>query len=137
MAPVCSFSQAASAGGEFLGPVEPVARQGRGASCPGNGKISLMERNDILSVLTAHRSDLEGFGVQSLRLFGSVAREEASAARDVDLLVSFRGKPTFSSFMKLRIFLEDLLGAKVDLVTESGLRKAVRPYVEKDAIRVA
>jgi predicted nucleotidyltransferase len=39
--------------------------------------------------------------------------------------------------MKLRIFLEDLLGAKVDLVTESGLREAVRPYVEKDAIRVA
>ncbi len=34
--------------------------------------------------------------------------------------------------MKLRIFLEDLLGVKVDLVTESGLREAVRPYVEKD-----
>jgi len=58
-----------------------------------------MGRNDVLSVLTAHRSDLEGFGVQSLRLFGSVAREEDSADSDVDLLVSFRGKPTFSSFM--------------------------------------
>jgi predicted nucleotidyltransferase len=96
-----------------------------------------MGRDDVLSVLSAHRSDLDGFGVQSLRLFGSVAREEASADSDVDLLVSFQGKPTFSSFMKLRIFLEDLLGAKVDLVTESGLRDAVRPYVEKDAIRVA
>jgi predicted nucleotidyltransferase len=42
-----------------------------------------------------------------------------------------------ASFMKLRIFLEDLLGAKVDLVTESGLRDRVRPYVEKEAIRVA
>jgi predicted nucleotidyltransferase len=82
-----------------------------------------MGRDDVLSALTVHRSDLENFGVQSLRLFGSVAREEASADSDVDLLVSFRGKPTFSSFMKLRIFLEDLLGAKVDLVTESGLRE--------------
>ena len=96
-----------------------------------------MGRDDVLSVLAAHRSDMENFGVQSLRLFGSVAREEASTDSDVDLLVSFQGKPTFSNFMKLRIFLEDLLGAKVDLVTESGLRAAVRPYVEKGAIRVA
>jgi hypothetical protein len=39
--------------------------------------------------------------------------------------------------MKLRIFLEDLLGANVDLVTEKGLKDRVRPYVEKEAIRVA
>ncbi len=50
-----------------------------------------MGRDDVLSVLTAHRTDLDGFGVQSLRLFGSVAREEASADSDVDLLVSFSG----------------------------------------------
>jgi predicted nucleotidyltransferase len=96
-----------------------------------------MGRDEVLSVLTAHQSELEGFGVQSLRLFGSVAREEAAADSDVDLLVSFQEKPTFSGYMKLRIFLEDLLGTRVDLVTESGLREAVRPYVEKDAIRVA
>jgi predicted nucleotidyltransferase len=39
--------------------------------------------------------------------------------------------------MKLRIFLEDLVGRKVDLVTESGLRPGARSFVEKDAIRVA
>jgi len=39
--------------------------------------------------------------------------------------------------MKLRIFLEDLVGARVDLVTERGLRDRVRPYVEREAIRVA
>ena len=55
-----------------------------------------MGRDEVLSVLTAHQSELEGFGVQSLRLFGSVAREEAAADSDVDLLVSFRQKPTFS-----------------------------------------
>lgn len=112
-------------------------RVGRDASRPCNDKVRIMGRDDVLSVLTSHRSELDGFGVQSLRLFGSVAREEASTDSDVDLLVSFQGKPTFSNFMKLRIFLEDLLGVKVDLVTESGLRAAVRPYVEKDAIRVA
>jgi predicted nucleotidyltransferase len=96
-----------------------------------------MRREDVLSLLTAHRNDIERFGVTSLRLFGSVARGDASADSDVDLLVSFQETPSFSGYMKLRIFLEDLLGAKVDLVTESGLRDRVRSFVEKEAIRVA
>ncbi len=96
-----------------------------------------MRRDHVLSLLNAHRHEIERFGVTSLRLFGSVARGEASEDSDVDLLVSFREAPSFSGYMKLRIFLEDLLGAKVDLVTESGLRERVRPFVEKDAIRVA
>lgn len=96
-----------------------------------------MRRNKILNVLHAHTEELGRFGVRSLRLFGSVARDEASGASDVDLLVDFQETPTFSGFMDLRIFLEDLLGAKVDLVTERGLRDRVRPYVESEAIRVA
>jgi predicted nucleotidyltransferase len=96
-----------------------------------------MGRDDVLALLAAHRDEIERFGVESLRLFGSVARGEAAADSDVDLLVSFRASPTFSAYMKLRIFLEDLLGVQVDLITESGLREGVRPFVEKDAIRVA
>lgn len=96
-----------------------------------------MRRDDVLRVLESHRADLQRFGVKSLKLFGSVARDGASEGSDVDLLVSLEGRPTFSSFMKLRIFLEDLLGTKVDLVTEKGLRDRVRPYVDKEAIRVA
>lgn len=95
-----------------------------------------MGRDDLLTVLRAHREDLERYGVESLRLFGSMARGDASAASDVDLLVRFRSTPTFSGFMRLRIFLEDLLGLKVDLVTESGLREEVRPNVEADTIRI-
>jgi predicted nucleotidyltransferase len=96
-----------------------------------------MGRDDVLALLTTHRGEIERFGVESLLLFGSVARGEAAVGSDVDLLVSFRETPTFSGYMKLRIFLEDLLGTQVDLITESGLREGVRPFVEKDAIRVA
>ncbi len=96
-----------------------------------------MGRDDVLEILKAHRGDLDSFGVETLRLFGSVARGDASAESDVDLLVRFRSTPSFSTFMKLRIFLEDVLGRKVDLITESGLRDRVRPSVERDAIRVA
>jgi predicted nucleotidyltransferase len=97
----------------------------------------MLSRDDVLAILGAHREEIERFGVKSLRLFGSVARDESSARSDVDLLVEFAETPTFSRYMKLRIFLEDLLGAQVDLVTESGLRERARPYVERDAIRVA
>lgn len=100
---------------------------------PGGASVG---RDDLLTVLRAHREDLERYGVESLRLFGSMARGDASAASDVDLLVRFRSTPTFSGFMRLRIFLEDLLGLKVDLVTESGLREEVRPNVEADTIRI-
>lgn len=55
----------------------------------------------------------------------------------MDLLVEFDRRPTFSGYMSLRLILEDLLGEKVDLITESGLKERARPYVEKDAIRVA
>jgi len=96
-----------------------------------------MSRDEILTILKAHQGDLDRFGVKSLRLFGSAARNEALPGSDVDLLVAFNTTPKFSNFMKLRIFLEDLLGTKVDLVTETGLRDRVRPYVERDAIRVA
>jgi uncharacterized protein len=96
-----------------------------------------MRREDILATLKAHREDLDRFGVKSLRLFGSTARDEMHPGSDVDLLVAFKTTPTFSDYMKLRIFLEDLLRVPIDLVTENGLRHRVRPYVEKDAIRVA
>ena len=96
-----------------------------------------MRRDDVLAMLGEHREDLDQFGLRSLRLFGSAARDEALPESDVDLLVDFKVRPTFSRYMELQIFLEDLLGVKVDLVTESGLRDRVRPYVERDAIRVA
>ncbi len=96
-----------------------------------------MRRAEVRSILDSHREELTRLGVKSLRLFGSVARDEASPASDIDLLVEFEKTPTFSKYMKLKIYLEDLLGARVDLVTESGLRDRVRPYVEKDSIRVA
>jgi predicted nucleotidyltransferase len=96
-----------------------------------------MSRDDILTLLRAHRQEIENLGIRSLRLFGSTARGEATSESDIDLLVDFSTVPTFSDYMKLRIFLEDLLGKKVDLVTETGLRPRVRPFVEKDAIRVA
>jgi predicted nucleotidyltransferase len=96
-----------------------------------------MDRDEVIDTLKRARDDLRRLGVRSLRLFGSVARGEAGPDSDVDLMVEFEGPPTFSGFMALKIFLEDLLAVRIDLVTESGLRQGVRPQVEREAIRVA
>lgn len=96
-----------------------------------------MNRDEVLTILTAHRHEILGYGVQSLSLFGSVARGESGPESDVDLLVDFGRPPSFDSYMNLKLALEDLLGKRVDLVTIGGLRVGARPGVEKDAIRVA
>jgi predicted nucleotidyltransferase len=49
-----------------------------------------MNRNQVLKIIADHRETLaRDFGVKSLALFGSVVRDEANAASDVDLLVEF------------------------------------------------
>jgi hypothetical protein len=75
--------------------------------------------------------------VTSIRLFGSVARDEATPDSDIDLLVDFDTPPTLFGFFRLRGFLEGLLQSPVDLVTETGLKDHARAGVERDAIRVA
>lgn len=97
-----------------------------------------MQREHVLRVLEANISEMKlRFEVQSLRIFGSVARDDATAQSDVDVLVDFGGPPTFDRYMDLKFYLEDLLETRVDLVTESGLRDRVRPHVEKEAVSVA
>jgi len=97
-----------------------------------------MKKQEILDRLHERYSEIEQrFNVQQLRLFGSAARDEHRSDSDIDILVGFKGPATLDGYMDLMFYLEELLGNKVDLVTEKGLRKEVRPNVEKDAVRVA
>lgn len=97
-----------------------------------------MRRDDVLKTLDEHRAEMEErFGIRSLAIFGSVARDEARPDSDVDVLVEFTGPPTFNQYMGLLEYLEDRLLSRVDLVTTTGLKPGVRPYVERELIRVA
>jgi predicted nucleotidyltransferase len=89
-----------------------------------------MKRDEVLRILTAHRDELRReYGVKSLALFGSAARNEATEASDVDLLVEFDRQIGLLHLIGTEQHLEDLLGLKVDLV----LRRAVLPEL-KDRI---
>jgi predicted nucleotidyltransferase len=83
-----------------------------------------MRRDEVLSFLSFHRQELmERFGVCSLALFGSVARDEAGPESDVDILVEFRETPELSEYMSLKFWIEDRLGRRVDLVMEKALTR--------------
>lgn len=97
-----------------------------------------MTRAEAVDILSRHRLDLQSrFAVESLALFGSVARDDAAPGSDVDLLVSFRRPPGFDGYMALKWRLEELLGCRVDLVMDGALRPEARPIVEAEAVRVA
>jgi len=95
-----------------------------------------MQRDEILSLLSAHFPELGRFQVRSLAVFGSVARGEAGPNSDVDILVEFEDAPTFATFMGLKLYLEDLLGVRVDLATPRSLKARARATVERDAVYV-
>lgn len=96
-----------------------------------------MNRALALQLLTQHKPELmRRFGVVQLALFGSGARDEARPDSDVDVLVSFDGPATSQRYFGVQFYLEDLLGRPVDLVTDKALRTELRPYVEREAIRV-
>lgn len=94
-----------------------------------------MRRQHILKVLGAHRDEINSrFGVSSLSVFGSVARDEADEKSDVDLLVSFENTPGIFGFLELKEYLENLMQCSVDLVTRSALKKQFREQVIKEAV---
>lgn len=97
-----------------------------------------MNRTTILELLNRDSTLLkQRFGVKHLGLFGSAARDELRSDSDVDVLVEFVGPTTFQGYFDLKAHLEQLLGRRVDLVTEKGLKPRARRHVERDLVRVA
>lgn len=96
-----------------------------------------MNRQMTLQLLVAHKPYLASqFGVTKLALFGSTARDCATAGSDVDILVSFDGPATSARYFGVQFYLEDILGSPVDLVTDKALRPELRPFIEKEALHV-
>ena len=99
-----------------------------------------MNRNDILEIIARHRAQLAAeFGIRSLALFGSVVRDEATPASDVDLLVEFDGRPVgLFHLSRTQHYLEGILGVpRVDLVLRDGIKPALRENILREAIHAA
>ncbi|PNW54128.1 UNVERIFIED_CONTAM: nucleotidyltransferase [Euhalothece sp. KZN 001] len=95
-----------------------------------------MNRNQVLHLVTTHQDDLQLLGVKTLELFGSVARDNTNSESDVDFLAEFSHPITLFQFIKIKLYLEDLLGHPVDLGTREALKENLRQPVLQEVIRV-
>jgi len=95
-----------------------------------------MDKRSVIETLRLHESELKAAGIVHLRLFGSVARGEASAESDVDLMADFdRSKRlTLFNMAHLENRLSDLLGVKADLASAGSMKERVRVRAIREAI---
>jgi predicted nucleotidyltransferase len=78
----------------------------------------------------------ERYAVDTLQVFGSRVREDASEGSDLDILVTFTVTPGLFEFIRLENEIADLLGVPVDLVMRRSLKPRLRDRILADAILV-
>lgn len=93
-------------------------------------------KSEYINIIKGHAEELQNrFGITSMLLFGSVARDEQREDSDVDLFVTM--PPKFYNHVAAALFLEELLGCSVDLVQDHrNLRPFFRKQIESDGIPV-
>ncbi len=85
------------------------------------------KRDEILAIATR-------YGALDIRVFGSRARGEEKPDSDVDLLIRLEAGRTLLDIVAIKQDLEDLLGCKVDVVTESAVSRFIRNKVLAEAV---
>lgn len=84
------------------------------------------KREDILRLAALH-------GARNVRVFGSVARGESGSESDVDLLVDLEPGRSLFDLGALLMDLQDMLGRRVDVVTEGALHWYIKDRVMREA----
>ena len=109
----------------------------RGARVDEAMRLAVSRREEVFERLRSERDRIRRLGVSRLGLFGSFARDEATAESDVDFLVEFEpGGKSFRRFMATVFLLEELLGREVELVTPEGLSPYLRDEISRSAVDV-
>lgn len=91
--------------------------------------LVIENRSQILAIAALH-------GARNVRIFGSVARAEADECSDIDFLVEMEPGRSLFDLGGLQVELEDILGRRVDVVTEKGLKARIRARVLSEAVPV-
>ncbi len=100
-----------------------------------------MRHNRSVSIEELRRSNksrildlAEKYGARNIRVFGSVARGDATAASDVDFLVDLDADRTLMDLGGLLIGLQEMLGLRVDVATEGMLKPGIRERALREAV---
>ncbi len=92
------------------------------------GLDELRERREEILRVAAKR------GARNLRVFGSVARGQADSESDVDFLVHMEPGRSLFDMGGLLTDLQELLGCRVDVVSDGGIRERIRDRVLREAV---
>ena len=109
-----------------------------------------MKLDQAIAVLKQHEPEFRDAGVGALFLFGSVARDQAHDASDIDVFFDLAqpqgecnhrsrestGENPYQIQYELQERMQEVLGAKVDLMTRKGIHPRRRPRIEAAAIQV-
>jgi predicted nucleotidyltransferase len=101
-------------------------------------KLDAPRRAVTLTELRAHRDEImklgERFGVRNIRVFGSVARGEATSESDLDLLVDVDRGHGYFDMVGFALGVEDKLGVFTQVATLNGLKLRIRDHVLREAV---
>jgi hypothetical protein len=95
-----------------------------------------MDKSTVIARLRDHEPELKAAGVTRLALFGSVARGDASANSDFDLMADFDPAREFSLLDRVRLEnrLADILGVPVDLTPAQCVKDGIRERADREAV---
>jgi uncharacterized protein len=95
-----------------------------------------MDQRFVIEKLRHHERELKAAGILHIRLFGSVARNEATTVSDVDLLADFdkSKRMTLVKVGSLQSRLSAMLGTRVDLSSTEWMREPVKSKALGEAV---
>ncbi|WP_232282656.1 MULTISPECIES: nucleotidyltransferase family protein [unclassified Roseiflexus] len=107
--------------------IRVVKNDGRATMATTLAELVKEKRADILALAAKH-------GARNVRVFGSVARGDADEQSDIDVLVQMEPGRSLLDLGGLQYDLEQLLGCRVDVVTEQGLKARLREEILSEAV---
>ena len=95
----------------------------------------MQDVEDIKRTLLQHKTELRKiFKVKTIGVFGSYVHGEQKRQSDVDVLVEFEEPVGLFEFMDLEMYLSDLLGVKVDLVSKKALKPHIGEHILQEVV---
>ena len=89
-----------------------------------------MNRQEINNAIINY---LDNYNPERIGIFGSFARQEETPESDIDILVKFHDTISLLELVKIERELSEILGKKVDLVTEPALKNTkLKKYIFND-----
>ena len=94
-------------------------------------------KEEIINILKHEFPFLKGkYGVKKIGIFGSYSKEIQDQKSDLDILVQFEKPIGFFDFIMLENYLTEVIGIKVDLVTEDAIKPIIKPFIMKEIVYV-